>query len=271
MGFNRINFSGLDLSGRDFSGENLTGADFRLSRLNGIQFAGAELSGARFFLSSGLTKEQQRDLKTRGAKAWFFFTPTKIALLLVIPLILAVLLYHTATAIDFISIPSLKEKTKLAIAHKNYQQALKYNQELLERSGQYSTFNVYFKTSLEAAKIYTELDRHEEALAQLLDVYADSRLNLEQKARINNDLARFFLAQGEQDTALGYIKEIDRNELSREALYMLEMSRALILSRQKDFSGALTVYRSLLQIVINNPAQVKRIKARIKSIENKTK
>jgi len=78
------------------------------------------------------------------------------------------------------------------MAHKQYQRALKYNQELLKRSGQYSDFNVFFNTSLEAAKIYAKLERHEAVLAQLQDIYTDSRLSQEQKARINNELARFF-------------------------------------------------------------------------------
>lgn len=268
-GSQRKNLAGQDLSGRDFSGVDLGGADLRLSRLNGIDLTDANVLKARFFLASGLSKEQRRELKARGAKTGFLMSPLKALFFLVIPAVLAGLLYYTATGLSYISIPALKEKISQAKDEQQYRKALQYNQELLERCRQDPGSDVFFNAALDAAKIYSLLDRWETAATRLQELYTDPDRTPDQSARVSNELARIYLDQKEPQTALSYIKKAELANIRPETLYMIEMTRALALRQQQDFAGALTVYYTLLPNVKNNPDQDKKIRSLITRMKKK--
>jgi len=61
-------FMRADLSGADFSDADLSGASFEGADLSGADFTEADLRGTNMYGAKGLTDEQIRDFKLRGAR-----------------------------------------------------------------------------------------------------------------------------------------------------------------------------------------------------------
>lgn len=258
---------GAYLKNANFSHADLSGTDLSLSNLKRVDLTGAKCEHARFGLSSGLSKGQQQILKDQGAITGFYLSFTKALSLFIVPLALACFLFFRLTNLKYLTAPELQEKMQQAITQTEFVKALRYNQELINKAENAGHADGIFNSILTRAKIHKLSGDNETSLEILRELERDESLNTNQKARIHNDIARLYLEKDDVKPALVLLENIDRAELRRETLFMVEMSRALAYRKIRAYNKALAVYHELLIIIEDTPSYQNKIKEQIRVTE----
>ena len=255
----RANLEGAVLDGADFSCADLTDANFSYASLYGTIFEGANLNRANFRYAWGLSEEMKKSIGQQGARTshisdktkkgirWVISRPLIVAFFIAFLIGLGIYICIYFTNINHLSISKLQIKLKNAKQNQQLDKALILDEVLIRKFKEIGSQTGIFNRSLDIARIYRILNEKEKSIEMLKDFQEIYKGDVEKEARILVELARAHKKFGNSSLAISLLEGVDRTDLKRELLFLIDMTLANFYRNNERTQEAIEIYKKLAE------------------------